>query len=154
MRKQQVQSTRLDMAGILRQVEQRMDYMLREYGGEIAGPEAWPAALGYAPWIEEAWTNYISNGLKYGGSPPRLQLGADLQDGKIRFWVRDNGPGIDEEAQAKLFAEFSRLDTVRAEGHGLGLSIVRRIIERLGGSVGVESELGSGSLFFFTLPAA
>ncbi|MCY1058969.1 ATP-binding sensor histidine kinase [Nannocystis sp. SCPEA4] len=153
VRKQQVQSSRLDMGAIILQVQQRMAYMLTEYAGELSAPATWPAALGYAPWIEEAWTNYISNGLKYGGSPPRLELGADeLDDGKVRFWLRDNGPGIEPEAQARLFAEFSRLDNVRAEGHGLGLSIVRRIIERLGGTVGVESELGRGSLFFFTLP--
>jgi predicted ATPase/signal transduction histidine kinase/tRNA A-37 threonylcarbamoyl transferase component Bud32 len=153
VRKQQVQRAPLDMAAIIAQVEQRMLYMLREYGGELVVPERWPAALGYAPWIEEAWTNYISNGLKYAG--PRLVLGADEPvDGQVRFWVRDSGPGIDEEAQGKLFAEFSRLETVRAEGHGLGLSIVRRIIERLGGRVGVESKVGAGSLFYFTLPAA
>jgi two-component system sensor histidine kinase/response regulator len=84
-----------------------------------------------------------------------VQLGAEVQaDGMIRFWVRDNGPGIPEDAQTKLFVEFSRLDAVRAEGHGLGLSIVRRIIERLGGRVGVESQSGEGSLFYFTLPPA
>lgn len=155
VRKQQVQTTRLDMQAIVRQVQLRMAYMLEEYAGEIEAPAAWPAAIGYAPWIEEAWTNYISNGLKYGGTPPRVQLGADEQDdGKVRFWVRDNGPGIAPEAQVSLFAEFSRLETVRAEGHGLGLSIVRRIIERLGGQVGVESQPGHGSLFYFSLPAA
>ncbi|MBL9102248.1 MAG: AAA family ATPase [Myxococcales bacterium] len=152
VRKQQVQITPLDMASIVAQVQQRMAYMLVEYRGEITVADEWPAAIGYAPWIEEAWTNYISNGLKYGGRPPRLTLGADARaDGMLRFWVRDNGPGIPREAQDRLFAEFTRLDEVRAEGHGLGLSIVRRIIERLGGRVGVESVPGEGSLFYFTL---
>ena len=72
----------------------------------------------------------------------------------IRFWVRDNGPGLTPEEQARLFAPFERLHRGRAEGHGLGLSIVRRIVEKLGGQAGVESEPGQGSLFFFTLPAA
>jgi signal transduction histidine kinase len=70
----------------------------------------------------------------------------------IRFWVQDNGPGLTREAQAELFTEFTRLNEVRGEGYGLGLSIVRRIIEKLGGQAGVESEVGSGSIFFFTLP--
>ncbi|HEY0135470.1 MAG TPA: AAA family ATPase [Nannocystis sp.] len=154
VRKQQVQATRLDMAAIVKQVEQRMAYMLDEHDGEIRRPDTWPAAMGYAPWIEEAWTNYISNGLKYGGVPPRLELGADvLDDGRVRFWVQDNGAGISEADRSRLFAEFTRLDEVRAEGHGLGLSIVRRIIERLDGQVGVESR-SEGSRFFFTLPAA
>jgi two-component system sensor histidine kinase/response regulator len=73
----------------------------------------------------------------------------------VRFWVRDNGPGLTPEQQARLFAPFTRLDRVRAQGHGLGLSIVRRIVEKLGGSVGVESSgvPGQGSVFYFTLPA-
>ena len=72
----------------------------------------------------------------------------------MRFWVRDNGPGITPEERSRLFTPFTRLDQVRAEGHGLGLSIVRRIVGRLGGEVGVESEIGQGSTFLFTLPAA
>ena len=71
----------------------------------------------------------------------------------VRFWVKDNGPGLDLSAQNRLFQEFERLGQTRVQGHGLGLSVVRRIIERLNGQVGVESEVGMGSLFFFTLPA-
>lgn len=72
---------------------------------------------------------------------------------KIVFWVRDNGPGLTPEAQAKLFVPFTRLEQVRARGHGLGLSIVRRIVEKLGGEVGVVSAPGEGSCFYFTLPS-
>ena len=68
--------------------------------------------------------------------------------------MRDNGPGLTPEAQAKLFAPFTRLEQIRAQGHGLGLSIVRRIIEKLGGEVGVISAPGEGSCFYFTLPGA
>ncbi len=70
----------------------------------------------------------------------------------MRFWVRDNGDGLTPEDQARLFAPFTRLDQVRVKGHGLGLSIVRRIVEKLGGQVGVESQVGQGSTFSFTLP--
>jgi signal transduction histidine kinase len=70
----------------------------------------------------------------------------------IRFWVQDDGPGLTPEAQAGLFAEFSRLGEVQVKGHGLGLSIVRRIVEKLNGQVGVESTVGQGSKFSFTLP--
>jgi signal transduction histidine kinase len=72
----------------------------------------------------------------------------------LRFWVRDNGPGLTPEAQSKLFTPFTRLGQVRVQGHGLGLSIVQRIVEKLGGEVGVESAPGQGSTFYFTLPAA
>ncbi len=143
------------MADVVEQAQRRLRLMIAEYQGEIILPETWPVSLGHAPWIEEVWTNYLSNGLKYGGQPPRLELGATPQlDGMIRFWARDNGPGLTLEAQATLFAEFTRLDKVRAKGHGLGLSIVRRIMDKLGGQVGVESKIGQGSVFYFTLPSA
>ena len=122
---------------------------------EILVTDSWPAALGHGPWIEEVWVNYISNGIKYGGDPPRLQLGVTPDSsGYIIFWIRDNGPGLTPEEQAQLFEPFTQLSRVRATGHGLGLSIVRRIVEKLGGRVGVKSEVGRGSIFFFSLPQA
>ncbi len=71
---------------------------------------------------------------------------------RARFWVRDGGPGLSAAAQAALFVPFTRISTVRATGHGLGLSIVRRIAEKLGGEVGVDSTPGAGSCFWFELP--
>ena len=70
----------------------------------------------------------------------------------VLFWARDNGKGITPEEQASLFQPFSQLGSVHMAGHGLGLSIVRRIVERLGGQVGIETVAGKGSQFFFTLP--
>ena len=143
------------MAAILAEVQQHLVDMIEDSRAEIILPAHWPTALGYAPWIEEVWVNYISNGLKYGGTPPRLELGATPQNNAmIRFWVRDNGQGLSSEAQTILFTEFTRLDQIRVQGYGLGLSIVRRIIDKLGGQVGVESIVGQGSTFYFTLPYA
>jgi len=80
-------------------------------------------------------------------------LGAKQQkNGMTIFWVLDNGRGLTDEEQARLFTPFTRLDQVRTEGHGLGLSIARRIVEKMGGQVGVESKVGQGSVFYFTLP--
>ena len=99
------------------------------------------------------WVNYLSNGLKYGGRPPRLQLGGRCcADGTVCFWVRDNGPGLTPEDQAALFTTSALWQGVPADGHGLGLAIVRRIVERLGGRVTVKSRLGRGSTFAFALP--
>jgi len=155
VRRGKVETGPLDMAEILVQVQERLGLMLNQYQGQIILPEDWPTAVGYAPWVEEVWMNYLSNGLKYGGRPPVLELGVTPQpDGVLRFWVKDNGAGLSPEAQAQLFAEFVRLDEIRIEGHGLGLSIVRRIMERLGGQVGVESQVGQGSAFWFSLPPA
>jgi signal transduction histidine kinase len=152
VRKQQVELRRIDMACVVRETLDRLDYMVRESNAAIVVPDTWPAALGHAPWVEEVWANYISNALKYGGEPPRVELGAEVQqNGTARFWVRDNGPGLSDEAQARLFKPHTRLETVRTQGHGLGLSIVQRIARRLGGEVEVRSKVGEGSIFSFTL---
>lgn len=160
VRKGQVEAVPLDMDKIVQEAMQRLTYLIDESGAQITVPDRWPRALGYAPWVEEVWTNYLSNALRYGsygGAPPRIELGAEsLPDGQVRFWVRDYGPGLSPAEQAQLFREFTRLGQARVHGHGLGLSIVRRIVEKLGGTVGVESEgvPGRGSVFYFTLPAA
>jgi len=154
VREMDVDLTPLSMERVVAEAQQRLVNIIEASRAEIVLPQSWPMALGYGPWIEEVWFNYLSNALKYGGRPPRIELGADPQpDGMVRFWTRDNGPGIAPEAQARLFTPFTRLDRMRAQGHGLGLSIVRRIVEKLGGQVGVESEIGQGSIFSFTLPA-
>jgi two-component system sensor histidine kinase/response regulator len=147
----------LDMAKVVDEACQRLVYMVEEYQAELVLPleHAWPVSVGYGPWVEEVWVNYLSNALKYGGRPPRVELGATVQeDGIVRFWVHDNGPGLTPGEQGRLFTPFTQLDQARAKGHGLGLSIVRRIVEKMGGEVGVESEVGQGSTFFFTLLAA
>jgi two-component system, sensor histidine kinase and response regulator len=148
----------LEMGRIVDEAQQRLLKLIEQYQPEMMVPPSadWPVALGYAPWVEEVWANYISNALKYGGQPPRLELGADLLDGgqQVRFWVKDNGPGLSSAEQARLFTPFTRIHTSRAEGHGLGLSIVQRIVDRQDGQAGAESEPGQGSRFFFTLPAA
>jgi len=145
----------LDMASIVDEVRQRLAYMIKEYQAEILLPDAWPVPLGYGPWVEEVWANYLSNALKYGGQSPHVELGATVQaDGMVRFWIRDNGPGLTPEEQARLFTPFTRLEQVQVKGHGLGLSIVRRIVEKLDGQVGIESQVGQGSVFTFTLRMA
>ncbi len=152
IRQEQVRITPIETGQLIDEVQQRLSYMIAEAKAEIILPAAWPEALGYAPWIEEVWTNYISNAIKYGGQPPRLELGATVQaDGSVRFWVQDNGHGLTPAEQRNLFTPFTRLDQVNTDGHGLGLSIVRQIIDKLGGRVGVESWSGGGSRFYFTL---
>lgn len=149
----QVQTAILDMQAIVIESLRRLQPQIRESGAEVTLPEAWPAAMGYAPWVEEIWVNYLSNALKYGGRPPQVQLGAEELDGFIRFWVQDNGQGLAPEQQARLFTPFTRLQDANIHGHGLGLSITQRIASQLGGEVGVESDT-HGSRFFFTLPRA
>ena len=157
VRKAEMETGPLDMERIVDSARQRLAHRIAEHHAQITLPETWPEATGYAPWVEEVWVNYLSNAIKYGGRPARVEIGAAVSDeaGVVRFWVRDSGPGVSPEDQERLFTPFTRLDQPRAgrpAGHGLGLSIVRRIVEKLGGQVGVESEIGAGSVFWFTLP--
>ena len=145
----------VDMALVVANVLNRLSNLIKEHQAQLDLPERWPAATGYAPWVEEVWANYLSNAFKHGGQTPRLRLGASIEtEGMVCYWLRDDGPGISAERQAYLFSPLSQAELSVNPGHGLGLSIVRSIVEKLGGRAGCESEPGNGSLFFFTLPAA
>lgn len=155
VREEEVILESLDMARIVDEARQRLPHLIEKYQAEIIVPETWPVAVGHSQWVEEVWDNYLSNALKYGGRPPRVELGATVEpDGMVSFWVRDNGNGLPPEAQAQLFTPFRRFIKERTDGHGLGLAIVQGIVEKLGGQVWVKSEVGQGSTFGFTLPAA
>ena len=148
----------LNMDSIVAEAISRLTYIIEKRQAEIVLPEAWPPALGHGPWVEEIWLNYLSNAIKYGGDPPRIELGGTLESpGMVCFWVQDDGSGIKPEDEDQLFvpfAQLSRESSTAAKGHGLGLSIVKRIVERLGGETRVESRIERGSKFMFTLPAA
>jgi PAS domain S-box-containing protein len=160
LRQSEVTTAPLDMGRIVAESVWRLNVDIRQAQVEIIYSDmlAWPVAVGHGPWIEEVWVNYLGNALKYGSAPDaasRIELGAALQpDGLVCYWVRDHGRGLTQEEQANLFTPFTRLDQVRTSGYGLGLSIVRRIVEKLGGQVGLTSKVGEGSTFYFALPAA
>ena len=150
----------LDMSQIIQEACTYLEARIARQRVHIHIPASWPPALGYAPWVEAIWANYLSNALKYGcpngGQPARIDIGAERDPqtpNMVRYWVRDYGPGITSEEQAQLFTPFERLRQTDIAGHGLGLSIVLRIVNKLGGEVGVESTPGEGSTFWFTLPA-
>jgi len=131
----------LDTASIVGQVKLRLGAQLE--GVALEEPEHWPSVMGVAPWVEEVWANYVSNAIKYGGEPPVVTLGVDELEGVARFWVQDNGAGMTAEQAATVFDEFTRLEQHQGvTGHGVGLAVVQRVVERLGGRVGVESVPG------------
>jgi two-component system sensor histidine kinase/response regulator len=147
----------LDMGSIVDNARQRLAEMIQEYQAEISTPQQWPTAVGYTPWVEEMWINYLSNAIKYGGRPPQVEVGATVLEGSdamICFWVSDNGPGLTPEDHQRLFKPFVRLDPERAPGTGLGLAIVHSIASKLGGQAAVQPGSHGGSIFSFTLPDA
>ena len=100
--------------------------------------------------LSQVITNFINNAIKFtkeGG----IRFGYQHKDGKLLFFVSDTGCGIDKKIKDSVFQRFVKLDSF-AQGTGLGLSISQMIVQKLGGEIGVESELGQGSTFWFTLP--
>ncbi|MBC3873243.1 sensor histidine kinase [Undibacterium flavidum] len=134
---------------------QRLHPLTLERHAHITFTGHWPQVTANAQWVEEVWANYLSNAIKYGGDRPEIEIGvANLANGFVKCWVRDSGVGLTSEQQTKLFEQFTRFDPAAAQGHGLGLSIVQRIVHKLGGEVGYESSLQGGSIFWFTLHIA
>ncbi len=107
--------------------------------------------------LQQVFGNLVENATKYGRSGGRLRLGAHRRDDRVEFYVQDFGPGVPFEHQRRIFERFYRADKARSResgGTGLGLSIARHIVNVHGGDIRVESELGHGATFLFTLPVA
>ena len=145
----------VDMTAIVHEALTRVDFLLAGRKAEVHLPDQWPLAMGFAPWLEEVWYNYIINALKHGGEPLVMTFGCDFPDEcHVRFWLSDKGVGVPEDASS-LFTPTLRFhnNNQKRKGYGLGLSIVKRIIERLNGTVGAMNAPDGGALFYFTLPA-
>jgi signal transduction histidine kinase len=113
-----------------------------------------PSVHGDRPRLVEVLQNLLDNAAKYMGSQPepRIEIGQrGEENGFPVFFVRDNGIGIEPQHHERIFGLFNKLDA-RSEGTGVGLALVKRIIEVHGGRIQVESEAGKGSTFLFTLP--
>jgi two-component system phosphate regulon sensor histidine kinase PhoR len=107
--------------------------------------------------LDQVFANLVDNAIKYGRPNGKVTVsGRKLDDDRLEIFVQDDGPGIPPEALDRVFERFYRVDKARSRdqgGTGLGLSIVKHIVQAHGGEVRVESELGKGATFFFTLPA-
>jgi PAS domain S-box-containing protein len=131
----------------------------RVFGGRVPirvkVEENLPHVYGDRPRLLEVWQNLIDNAAKFMGDQPdpQIEIGqsGSTQDGSPIFFVRDNGMGIDPRFSDRIFGLFDKLDS-RSEGTGIGLALVKRIIEFHGGRIWVESALGKGATFYFTLP--
>ncbi len=113
--------------------------------------DALPDVRGDTVQLARVFQNLVGNALKYAVVPVEVHIGAIERGKQFLFQVRDNGPGIPENSREEVFQIFRRLDPLRSSGRGIGLTICRRIVERHGGRIWVDSKAGEGAAFYFTL---
>jgi two-component system phosphate regulon sensor histidine kinase PhoR len=145
-------------ADLLREAQQNFEEILKPSGMALEIAESTPAAVeADDDAIQQVLTNLIDNAAKYGAGGARIVLGARQVESGVEFYVRDFGAGIASEHLPRLFERFYRVDKARSResgGTGLGLAIAKHIVLAHGGRIRVESTLGHGSTFLFTLPLA
>ncbi|MBF8267207.1 MAG: hypothetical protein HW388_715 [Dehalococcoidia bacterium] len=130
--------------------------MAMEESGAVVTHDPLPTVMADATQLTQVFQNLIGNAIKFHGEePPRVHVSAEPKDNEWLFSVRDNGIGIEPEYFDRVFVIFQRLHSrLEYPGTGIGLALCKRIVERHGGRIWVESELGKGTTFYFTLPAA
>lgn len=146
---------RLNMSEILATVLQTTEFQAKQAGASIT-LNALPPCMGDAILVNQVFSNLVDNALKYRhpDRPLRIVVSGAAENRRAVYSVSDNGIGIPVEHQAKIFEIFHRLNPSVADGEGLGLTIAQRILERQNGRIWLESEPGTGSRFFVSLPAA
>jgi PAS domain S-box-containing protein len=130
---------------------------LQEPAAEVRVQGTLPAVHGHEALLTQIITNLLGNAVKFvhRGVKPKVRVRGEQTNGHVRLWVEDNGIGIERLAQRRVFELFGRNERTKDyEGTGIGLAIVRKAAERMGGRTGVESEPGKGSQFWVELPAA
>lgn len=157
-----VESGRVDLAPEAVALDALCDECLRLVGplAQRRGITVYAAPMAVAVWadrlrLRQVLVNLLSNAIKYNVDGGRVQIGKEsCAEGRVRIAVHDSGPGIAEERQHELFQPFSRLGAERGsvEGTGVGLVVVRRLVELMSGQVGVASRPGAGSTFWVELP--
>lgn len=146
--------TVLDMDELVAGVVASMEYQVEAAGVSLA-VETLPPCMGDRVQVTQVFSNILGNALKFldPDRPGVIRVSGLASGNRLEYCIEDNGIGIAKAHQEKIFELFHRLDPQRNEGEGLGLTIVRQVLERLGGSVRLESQHGQGSRFFVTLPA-
>jgi light-regulated signal transduction histidine kinase (bacteriophytochrome) len=150
------QIARTDAEDVLAEAERALDASLREADATLTH-DPLPVVMADPTQLAQVFANLISNAVKFRKPdvPLRVHVGVRRLDGVWEFSVADNGIGIEPEYFDRIFVIFQRLHTKDTyPGTGIGLAIVKRIIDRHGGTIRVESTPGEGTTFVFTLPAA
>jgi PAS domain S-box-containing protein len=145
---------RVELRQCAEQALKNLDQAVQESGAAVTlGPL--PAALGSESHLVELFQNLFSNAIKYRSTAPvDIHVTAEKLDREWVVKVKDNGLGIDPEYHDQIFGLFKRLHSQSIPGTGIGLAICKKIVEEMGGKIWVESELGKGCVFCFTVPDA
>lgn len=142
----------VNMNDVIRDVETELEFFLKEHNGRIEVEDNLPTIPAHRSWLKDLFVNLIMNGIKYNDKKEKvMRIGFDDEVRKQVFYVADNGLGIGDKYKEEIFNPFKRVHAGK-EGTGLGLTICRKVVEAHGGQIWVESELGEGSTFFFTIP--
>jgi signal transduction histidine kinase len=153
--REEIRISDLDLDAVVRDILLDMAKELAESGASVSIEDKLPRVQGHAVTLSQALTNLLGNAIKFvaPGTAPRVKIRAEPRGDMIRLWIEDNGIGIAPEHSTKLFRLFERLHgRERYPGTGIGLAIVRRALERMGGTSGFVSRLGQGSRFWIELP--
>ena len=143
---------RVNCESVLRHVVGDLKKSIEESKAEITY-DSLPEVFADEVQLTRLFQNLVVNSIRYHGSkPPRIHVSAAQQNGEYVFAVRDNGIGIDPEYKEQIFVIFQRLQGREVPGIGLGLAVAKKIVERHGGRIWVESEPGKGAIFYFTIP--
>lgn len=153
--REEIRPELVGLEGLLADVLRHMDPQIEQARAAIQLERPLPTIIGQRTVLTQVLMNLLGNAIKFvpPGAEPRVRIWAEPCGGSARVWVEDNGIGIRPEHRDKIFRVFERLHGQKAyPGTGIGLAIVKKGIERLGGTVGVVSEPGRGSRFWFELP--
>lgn len=150
------QRDRVDLVALVRSVETEAADLLRARGATLRVSEDLPDVEGSPSRLREVFRNLVENAALYGGPDPVIEIGGEAEPGCAVVWVRDNGPGLAADWLERVQKPFARGPGAREanpEGSGMGLPIVRRIVEWHGGQLSVDSTPGLGTSFYIRFPA-
>jgi signal transduction histidine kinase len=153
----ELQLAPLDLRAVVDATLAQLDGDVRSRGARITVLEPLPTVVGHRATLVQVLVNLVGNGMKFvpKDRPPEVGIRAEAKGARVRLWIEDNGIGVAPEHHERIFRVFERLHRATDyPGTGIGLAIVRKAVERMGGQVGLESQLGKGSRFWIELPAS